>query len=491
MSGILRAFTLFTGASAVGTVTQIIKGKLSAVFLGAAGVGVLNQLTSVWSLFAVVAGLGFYNGMVRHMAQHWNADDRQSMHSHLSSSMLFLSLVALTVSFLGCIYSGDVSALVFDDGGRRADLVCLILVSVPVFIVSQVYRAMLNASRLVSKLVRARIAADVLSVVVLAVLIVPFGLRGAIVSYIGLHVLYLVFTAIYAAKSIGYEHAVPRLSAFRWSEIRINTGYGINGLIAVAIGILTTIIVSRWIISSVDLAANGVYTMALKVATVYLGGLSAAAGGWYFPTLSAVKTDEEMQAHVNETLSHYMYLIPPIVVLLMAFADILIRVLFTAEFLPAALLLLFMLPGDLFRITAETVGLPLVVKRRFVFSTGLYFVWALTYLGLVSWLLPPYGVPGVAVAYLVSQVLNAIFFVTVVGFVLRYRMSPACLFALLRGIVLVAVVAVFIWVQKDTVVGYFFSVLMLCVWVLFSLRDPMFKSILIRLREKLMPRQDA
>ena len=486
MSGILRAFTLFTGASAVGTVTQIVKGKLSAVVLGAAGVGVLNQLTSVWSLFAVIAGLGFYNGMVRHMAQHWDADDHQSMHMHLSSSMLFLSVVALAVAFLGGVYSEEVSALVFDDDGQRADLVCLILVSVPVFIVSQVYRAMLNASRLVSRLVRARIAADVLSVVILAVLIVPFGLKGAIVSYIGLHVLYLVFTAIYAARSIGWEHAVPRFSMFRWSEIRINTGYGINGLIAVAIGIVTMIIVSRWIISSVDIAANGIYTMALKVATVYLGGLSATAGGYYFPTLSAAKSDADMQAHVNETLSHYMYLIPPIIVLLAAFADILIRILFTAEFLPAALLLLFMLPGDLFRITAETVGLPLVVKRRFVFSTGLYLVWAVTYLGLVSWLLPIHGVAGVAIAYLASQAINASLVLAVAGLVLRYRMSLACFLTLLRGIVLVAVVAVLLWLQKDTVVGYFFSLTMLSVWMLLSLKDPVFRRILVRLKEKFL-----
>jgi PST family polysaccharide transporter len=344
---------------------------------------------------------------------------------------------------------------------------------------------MLNATRLVSWLVRARIAADVLSVVVLAVLIIPFGLKGAIVSYIGLHVLYLTFTAIFAAKSIGREYVVPRFSMFKWAETKINAGYGINGLIAVAIGIVTTIIVSRWIISSLDLAANGIYTMALKVATVYLGGLSAAAGGYYFPTLSAAKSDAELHAHVNETLSHYMYLIPPIIVLLAAFSDILIRVLFTVEFLPAALLLLFMLPGDLFRITAETVGLPLVVKRRFVFSTGLYLVWAVTYLCLVLWLLPLHGVLGVAIAYLVSQVINACLLLTVAGLVLRYRMSRDCILTLMRGITLVAFVAVFLWFQQDKFVDYFFCLAMLSIWTLVSLQDPAFRGILGRLKERL------
>ena len=51
------------------------------------------------------------------------------------------------------------------------------------------------------------------------VVIVPFGLKGAIVSYIALHVLYLIFTAIYVVKSIGWVYAVPRFSAYRWSEV--------------------------------------------------------------------------------------------------------------------------------------------------------------------------------------------------------------------------------------------------------------------------------
>ena len=188
---------------------------------------------------------------------------------------------------------------------------------------------MLNASRSVSKLVRARVIADILSVVAMASLIIPFGIKGAIVGYISLHIAYLIATLIYVARTVGLENTIPHIGRFRWSEIKINVGFGLNGLIAVAIGIVTTIIVSRWIISSLDFVANGIFTMALKVATVYLGGLSAAAGGYYFPTLSAAKTDEEMHGHVNETLSYYMYLIPPIIVLLIAFSDVLIRILFS------------------------------------------------------------------------------------------------------------------------------------------------------------------
>jgi len=77
VSSLGKAFAFFTGASIIGSFTQVIKGKITAVLLGTEGVGVLNQLTSLWSLFSAVASLGFYNGMLRHLAPAW-ADDASS-----------------------------------------------------------------------------------------------------------------------------------------------------------------------------------------------------------------------------------------------------------------------------------------------------------------------------------------------------------------------------------------------------------------------------
>jgi len=133
MSGLQKAFAVFSGALMVGPLTQVIKGKLTAVVLGPEGVGILTQLTSVWSLFSVVSEAGFYNGMVRHLAGHWGQGDRAAMRRHMSSTAFFLLSVSLTLALLGVVFSGRISALVFDDGEDRANFVALILLSISVF----------------------------------------------------------------------------------------------------------------------------------------------------------------------------------------------------------------------------------------------------------------------------------------------------------------------------------------------------------------------
>jgi len=476
MSSLQKAFAAFTGASMIGSLTQVAKGKLTAVVLGPEGVGVLAQLTGVWSLFSVVSGFGFYNGMVRHLAGHWHEEDRAAMRRHMSSSALFLLGISLMLALLGVIFSPQISALVFDDAGARTNLVALILISIPVFVMSQVYRAMLNATRSVNAIVRARIYADVSSVVVLAVLIWPLGMVGAIMGYIGLHLLFLTYTVWFTHHTLGADLVVPSARDFRWSDIRRNLGFGISGLIAAGIGILTMLTVSRWIILDLGLAQAGIYAMALKVSSVYLGGLSGAAGGYYFPTLAASKTNCERDGHINATLSLYMYLIPPIIVVLMAGGDIMMLILFSAEFIPAAALLLLLLPGDLFRIAAETMAMPLLVEKRLVIHTGLYGFWAALYLGFAAWLMPQMGSSGAALAYVGAQAI----YVTVVFFTLQgllgYKISAGCVQSLLRGLALVGTVAFVQWTQ-DRWIGYGLSTALLLVWSALSMRDPAFAKL--------------
>ena len=329
MSSLARAVALFSGSSFIGTLTQIAKGKLSALILGADGVGILNQLVSLWSLFSVVAGMGFYNGIVRHLSQSWSTNDRDNFTRQISSSFIFLSFSSLALAGAGCIFSADLSHLIFADHGQRAELVCLILLSLPVFSAGQVYRAILNATRSINQLVRARIAADISSVIVLAILILLWDLRGAILSYLGLHLLFLSFSIWFARQAIHTNLIYPQPTKFDWTHIRKNVGYGLNGLIMVSASIVTTLCISRWIIGELGPAENGIFSTAFKVGTVYLGALSAAAGGYYFPTLISSKTDREFHRHINDALSLYFYIVPPVAVILMTGGDLMMAILFS------------------------------------------------------------------------------------------------------------------------------------------------------------------
>lgn len=485
MSGLAKAFALFSGASAIGSVTQVIKGKFTAIALGAEGVGILNQLTSLWSLFSVLASLGFYNGLLRHLAPSWDAGDREAFRNHMSSNTFVLMMSSLLFAVGGCVFSTELSALVFADGGERAELICLIMLGLPIFAAAQVYRAMLNATRSVSAVVKARISADVLSVIVLITLLYLIGFKGAVLSYVALHALYLGFTFYYVRKVLGTDVARPEPSRFSFQEVRVNLGFGLNGLIAVSIGTLTTILISRWIISSLGADSNGLYMMAIKVATVYLGGLSATAVGYYFPMLAKTRTDDEMFGVMNRTWSIYLFVLPPVIVILMSTGDWLMWLLFTAEFIPAAILLLLILPGDLFRVSAETVSMALLARKRLVLSTGAYFFWSLVYISLAVYLLPLYGLTGVALAYLLSQIYNTVQALTVSYLVFGFVPARSNVLSSISALVLVGAAAILVLMDLNSVLHIALALALLGLWAGLSCLNEDFRNGLRRLLDRI------
>ncbi len=402
MASFAKALLAFTGASFVGTATQIAKGKLSAVFLGVAGVGVVNQVVGVWGLASLMAGLGFYSGMVRHLSESWARESKIDFQSHLTSSAIATFLASLVLTVAGCLGSEYISRWVFGPSINHADLISLMFLGLPVFTLSQVYRAILSATNSVKALVRARIFADLSSVVLFAALVYNWNIQGAVLGYAGLHVLYLS-AVIYLSRNRISLREMFSVRHFKTEQVRINIPFGINAIIASSIGIVSTLTVGRHLIETMGLAANGLFGTAMKVTTAYLGGLAAAASGQVFPEVARCKSSEEMVGVTNQVLSVYFLVIPPVIVVLMGLGPDLLRILFSEEFIPAAALLLVILPADLFRIFSETAGIPLMAIKRLKLSTGLYAVWALLYVSFAFFLGAKWALVGYALAYLASQ----------------------------------------------------------------------------------------
>ena len=487
MSGLTRAFALFTGASFIGTITQVVKGKITAVVLGPDGVGVLNQLTNTLQFLGSLAGLGFYNGMVRHMAEAWSRDDMARFRSHFRASAIVMMGAALATAAVTVLARSAISDFIFVDGGARAHLVALGAIAVPLAVACQVQRALINATRSVGLLVRCRIVADVGSVVLLAALIFPLGVEGAVLAFVGLHGLFLVATFV-AIRSITRLRAqpAPQTPVFQASEVRKNLAFGLNAFLALAIGTGTLILASRLVIATFDTAANGIFTMALKVGTVFLGGVTAAAAGYLIPTMSAARDDVELHGHTNEALRLYSYFLPVIIVGLMAGGDLLILVFFTAEFLPAAALLLLILPGELLRVYCETLTVPLITRKRFVPATGTYLLWSVVYLGGAIVLIEPLGLTGVATAYLASLALRFVLTLWISRTVSGHRLDGDTARAMLLAVVLVATAALVLRLAPTRLLDYLACTGLLAVWLGLSMFDPAFRGLLEATRRKLV-----
>jgi enterobacterial common antigen flippase len=150
-----RAFTSLSLASGVSMGANLVRGKLAALFLGPAGVGIFNQLSLMWNLFQISGSLGAFNGLVQHGTEAMVAKDEAALHRLASTWWILLTGFSCLLAAAGALASPTISNWLLGDHGAHATLVALMLISIPFAVSAQVYRALLAAARLVPQLVRA------------------------------------------------------------------------------------------------------------------------------------------------------------------------------------------------------------------------------------------------------------------------------------------------------------------------------------------------
>src|SRR5947209_4469215 len=331
-----RAFTSLSLASGVSMGANLVRGKLAALFLGPAGVGVFNQLALMWNLFQISGSLGAFNGLVQHGTEAIVAKDEAALRRLASTWWILLTVFSCLLAAAGAVASPTISNWLLGDHGAHASLVALMLVSIPFAVSAQVYRALLAAARAIPHLVRAQILSDVGGALVFAALVPVFGLPGAILGFATIHLLFYLITAFSVRRMFGPDYVQPKQREFGWSLIRSNVGFGASGLAMIALSNLSIVVVSRLVIDRQGIAASGIFSNAWRIASVYLGAVTTTAISYYLPTLTRAESDEHMSRDVNSTVRFYLYLLPLIMAGIMTAGEPIVWLILSQKFLPVA-----------------------------------------------------------------------------------------------------------------------------------------------------------
>lgn len=403
-----RAFTSLSLASGVSMAANLVRGKLAALFLGPAGVGIYNQLSLMWNLFQISGSLGAFSGLVQHGSEAMIAKDEAGLRRLASTWWILLTVFSCVLAAVGALFSPAISNLLLSDHGAHSNLVALTLVSIPFAVSAQVYRALLSAARLVPQLVRAQIGSDVGGAIVFVALTPVLGLTGAIIGFATIHLIFYVMTALSVRKMLGGAYVQPRASEFSWTVVRSNLGFGAIALATIALSNLSIIFVSRLLIDHYGIEASGIFSNAWRIASVYLGAVTTTAISYYLPTLNRAGTDEEMRRHVNAALRFYLYVLPLVMVAIMTAGEPIVRLILSGRFMAVAPILLLFVPAELMRVLAETINVPLYSRRMLRSFLIPYVLQAAIFIIGAYIALPAYGVMGAAAAYGIGTTATAI-----------------------------------------------------------------------------------
>lgn len=462
----LKATAIFGGVQVFNILVKIIKSKLIALLMGAAGFGILSLYNTLAELIFSATNLGLQSSAVRDYSVANTSDDKEALTLKRSALRRWISITCIIgalTTFVGARYF---SLWMFDNNDYTNGVRLLSLVVFLMGVYNGQY-AYLQGIRKIKDLAKANIIGALASL--LLSLPFYFFLRedGIIWSLIITAAITTIISSIYCNK-----FKTPKV--YQSFNDSIKSGISTVKLgIAMSIGTLSGTFVA-FLVRSIIVRYGGIedvgfYQAGCTINVTYLGLVFTAIAKDYFPRLSSMKSLDQMKKTANEQAEIAILLLAPMIILMIVFLKPIISILFTDDFYVVLPMIQLMLIGSLVKAGSWDLSYIFLAKgssKLFLFSElGVYIV----VLPIYFFLYKSMGLLGLGYAYLLHQTISFVWVALTAQF--SYKIHYSSEFWKLFGIFSIMIVSYLILRPTTGKVAYAVDCFVLAVVLTYAYKE--------------------
>lgn len=412
---IMKATSLFGGVQIFQIIIQIIKSKIVAVILGTVGMGISGLLISTTGLISTITNFGLGTSGIKSIAEADGSGQNQRVAvivSVLKKSIWITGLLGMLVTIA---FSSWVSEITF---GNKKYTVAFIWLSVTLLFdqLSTGQLVVLQGLRKYKHLANANLTGAILGLVVSVPLYYSLGINGIVPAIIGTSLLNLLRSWYFVRKVKIEKVHTDKVTTLTEGKIMVKMGFviGLSGVITIVASYITKIFISNY----GNIQQVGLYNAAFTLLNSYVGLVFTAMSKDYFPRLSAHAEDNDYcQKTINQQAEISFLLLTPILVVFLLFCPIIIRILYTPDFLSIEKLLYWAILGMLFRAASWSISFIFIAKGKakiFFFNELVATVYTLS-LNIAGYYWG--GLTGVGIAFVAGYVFYFVH-MSLLGFIL-------------------------------------------------------------------------
>lgn len=403
---LLRSWSVLGGSSSTNYLISLIKIKILAIILGPSGIGLIGLYSSAIDLFTTVPN-GISNSGVREIARASSAQDARAV----ARPAKILGWAGLIVGLLGWLVAILLAKpigvwLLHSEGNVGGISILGAALFLNALTASRV--AVLKGLRKVKYLAWTNVLGALLTTLMASSLYYVFGV-GAIVPVLVLSAgINFALVAWFCSR---IEIEPQRLD---WREavlgmmylLHLGVAFIITALVSTGLDMLTRVVV----VHMFGLHAAGIYQAAWTISGTFSGVVLAAVGADFFPRLAAVIQDERPASRlVNRQLELGVLLSLPILLTALAFAPLIMRILYSAEFVGGSEVLRWLMVAVFLKVLSWPVGFVPLAKRTMRWVLLSQAVLVLVQVPLLFWLGARQGLIGAAQASVIALLVQGLF----------------------------------------------------------------------------------
>ncbi len=438
MGSVLKATLVLGSGSAISLIAGFLSNKVYAVLVGPEGLGLIGLFQSALAIASIAAGLGLSSGLVRFGASYAREGDVRIVALRQAAWQIYWAVLMLLIVLFFAFSPWIAEHLLADSPTWSAGLLLLV---VALSLAAGIQIGLLNAFHRVSLLAKVTAFSSVLGAVWGIGLVwlfkesaLPWVILGVPLGQFIFSRRFMANLAVPLAKVDPFELRVARRQLLRFGVPF--TGSQLAGS-AVQLGM------PFLVLHQLGQQEVGYYRAAALFSTAYIGFLLNALGQDFYPRLSALRGQRGAFYDTLDTQQRFVLLLgSPLVVFSLAFAPMVISLLFSPQFMPTASILQWQLLGDLFRFLSWTLGYAVLAALPSYFYLVTELLGGACLFVFSLWGMNRWGIAGLGVAWLLTYLSYLFITGIVIGLALGWRPKASNVWLLLCAVGVAAAVLI-------------------------------------------------
>ncbi|PXB03282.1 O-antigen translocase [Pectobacterium carotovorum] len=402
----LLSVTFFSGLLTLAKMgSGFVIAKVVAIYTGPSGMAMLGQVQSVVSSLNGIVNASVGSGIVRYTAEY-EKDGVLACSPWWRASLWWLAIILVVLIPLGFLLAKPLAKVLFGNFDY-AWIIWGTTVVLPLTAVGSLINSVINGYQQYRRYITLGAISVALSCALMVVLIINYGITGALCAAVIQSGLVGIVMLISALRQPWF------VFSYWWGKTDKEYKKSIGGYILMAItSALATPIaligVRNILVSQVGWDNTGHWQAVWKISEVYLGVVTVALSTYFLPKLATLKGVGNIRKEINQTALIVIPIVALMAICVYFFRDVVITILFTEAFRAARDLFAIQLVGDVMKIICWLYAYPMLSRGATKWFVAIEIFLSIT-LFIFTWLfVPVFSTQGANIAYLANYVLGSI-----------------------------------------------------------------------------------
>jgi O-antigen/teichoic acid export membrane protein len=401
-------FVKVSSWSAISTLVKMVVGfvstKVAAWTIGTAGMGIVGNFLNSVNIMSMLGTGGIGQGVTKYVAEYYaSPEEQKKIIGHAARITLVSTLV---VCILVVCFSRQYTYYIFKDY-TYTSIVVLFGCSIFLYSFNMLFVYIINGFKEYRKFVRINILSSLLALLVSVILVLNFGLYGALLAAVASQSVIILVTLLFVYKTSWFRDMF-RPTSIEWKYVRLLAGFTVMTVVSTIMLQYSQLSIRTYISLHLSPHAAGLWESMNRISAMYLMVVTTSISTFYLPRLAELREDSLLRREIHKTMK--IVLPPLLLVCLLIFLarDLIVWILFTPEFYQVRELFAFQMIGDFFKIGSWLIAFLFWAKamtRTFIITEVLF---SLSLMILARVFINQYGLVGSAYAYAVNYLLYTI-----------------------------------------------------------------------------------